>query len=303
MHLPTRPAIAAGATGRTAGAARLWLLLGPAMLVITVLFVGGLLLGLVQALGWFPGASMALTGEHVHRVLAAPEFFTSLLLTLHVAVTSTVLASVISVLLACALTALAGHSRVIFFLLQLPLAVPHLVIAVSVLLLLSPSGLVSRLLLTVGLIPAAASFPLMVNDRFAIGIIAVYVWKEIPFITFMLLAVLRNTGNELLEVGATLRASRRQRFFHITLPLLTPALGASALIVFAFTFGAFEVPYLLGQTHPLLMPVWSYRSYSDIDLLSRPEGIAIGLIIAVIVVAAVAAAQLILTAARWRGAP
>ena len=56
--------------------------------------------------------------------------------------------------------------------------------------------------LAVGLIESAEAFPLLINDRFGIGIMLAYVWKEIPFITLMLLSVLRSTlrGRGLAEV-------------------------------------------------------------------------------------------------------
>jgi putative spermidine/putrescine transport system permease protein len=289
-------------TGRTASTGTLCLLLGPALAVVIALFAGGLLLGLLQAGGYVPGRGLSsLTVEHVRHVLLDPELLHSFGLTFYISATSTLIACLVSVLLAMALISLAGRSRTVYFLLQLPLTVPHLVIAISVLLLLSPSGMIARLGVATGLIAEASSFPLLVNDRLGIGILAVYVWKEIPFITFMLLAVLKNMGTELLAAGATLKATRRQRFFHITLPIIAPALGASGLIVFAFTFGAFEVPYLLGRTHPLLMPVWAYRNYSDIDLLARPEGIALGLLIAVIIILAIVLSHLLLGFARKRG--
>jgi putative spermidine/putrescine transport system permease protein len=50
-----------------------------------------------------------------------------------------------------------------------------------------------------------------------------------------------------------------------------------------------------------MLPVWAYKSYSDVDLLSRPEGIAAGLVIAAVVTAAVAMAQGLTQAARRRG--
>lgn len=287
--------------GRPVPAGRLVILLGPAVLVVGLLFVGGLVLGVLQALGYAPGQGAAsLTVEHFRRVLVDPELFTSFALTFYIAATSTIIAGLVSVALALTLVSLESRSRMVSFLLQIPLTVPHLVIAIAVLFLLTPSGLVARALSSLGLLAEAASFPLLVNDRFGIGILAVYVWKEIPFITLMLLAVLKNMGKELLEAGATLRANARQRFFHITLPIITPVLAASGLIVFAFTFGAFEVPYLLGRTHPLLLPVWSYRTYSDIDLLARPEGIAIGLLIAAIIIIAVGCSQMVLTLVRYR---
>ena len=153
-----------------------------------------------------------------------------------------------------------------------------------------------------GLINTSSDFPLLTNDRLGIGIIATYVWKEIPFITLMLLSVLRNAGVDLLDVGRTLKANRWQRFRYILLPMMLPSLLASSLIVFAYTFGAFEVPFLLGQTYPMLLPVWAYKSYSDVDLVARPEGIAIGILIAAIVALSIVLSHIIARIAqRQRG--
>jgi len=277
-------------------------LLAPAAAVVVLLFGGSLALGLVQSLGYLPAAGMSeLTVAHFIRVLGDPDFFISLGLTFYIALTSTVVACTISVAAALALNALAGRSRIIYFVFQIPLTVPHLVIAVAVVFMLAPNGLLSRLMLNLGLVDSSAAFPLLVNDRWGVGIMAAYVWKEVPFISLMVLAVLRGAGSDLLDVGRTLKAGRWQRFRHITLPIIFPSLGAACLIVFAYTFGAFEVPYLLGQTYPLMLPVWAYKSYSDVDLLSRPEGIATGLLIAAVVTAAVALAQSLTQSARRRG--
>jgi putative spermidine/putrescine transport system permease protein len=140
-----------------------------------------------------------------------------------------------------------------------------------------------------------------VNDRWGFGIMAAYIWKEVPFITLMILSVLRGAGVDLLEVGRTLKASRWQRFRHITLPIIFPSLGAACLIVFAYTFGAFEIPFLLGRTYPMMLPVWAYKNYSDVDLLARPEGIAAGLVIAGVVILSVVLSQALTRIARQRG--
>jgi putative spermidine/putrescine transport system permease protein len=126
------------------------------------------------------------------------------------------------------------------------------------------------------------------------------VWKEIPFITLMIFSVLRNAGVELLDVGKTLKANRWQRFRYIILPIIFPSLAASSLIVFAYTFGAFEVPFLLGQTYPMLLPVWAYKNYSDVDLMARPEGIATGIIIALVVALSIVVSHFAVRAAKWR---
>jgi len=300
-----RSAVPVDGTGRQTSSWRLFALLGPALAVILLLFGGGLAVGLLQALGYFPsqGFTSVTTGslQHFTNVLQDPDFGKSLRLTLYIAMTSTLIAAAASVLLALALMRWAAGSKVVNFILQIPLTVPHLVIAISVILLLAPAGLISRFFAACTIIRSPAAFPLLVNDSWSIGILVVYIWKEIPFITFMLLAVLKNMGPELTEVGATLNASRFQRFFYITLPIIAPSLGSACLIVFAFTFGAFEVPFLLGRTYPLTLPVWAYKNYSDIDLLARPEGIAIGLIIAAIVILAIILSQLLLHFGRKRG--
>lgn len=289
-------------TGRTTSTRWLLSLLAPALSIILLLFGGGLLLGLLQALGHTPLHGLTSIGlQHFIHVLQDPDFVKSLALTMYISLSSTLVAAAVSVLLALALMHWSANSRPINFVLQIPLTVPHLVIALSVILILAPSGLVSRLCSSLSIIQSSSEFPLLVNDKWSLGILAVYIWKEIPFITFMLLSVLKNMGPELAEVGATLNGSRFQRFRYITLPIIGPSLGSACLIVFAFTFGAFEVPYLLGRTYPPALPVWAYRNYSDIDLLARPEGIAIGLIIAAIVILSIIFSQILLHFDRRRG--
>lgn len=288
--------------GRKARFRKLMYLLGPAFALVLLLFGGGLTLGLFQALGYSAAEGVqSITFDHFRTIFTDPDFGGSITLTLYISLTSTLLAASISIVLALAMISWAAESRLVNFILEIPLTVPHLVVAISILLLLSPAGLFSRLLSFLGLLSSSSSFPLLINDDYGIGIIMVYVWKEVPFITFMLLSVLTNLGPELNEAGATLRASRFQRFRYITFPILGPSLGAACLIVFAFTFGAFEVPYLLGKTYPTSLPVWAYKNYSDIDLLARPEGIAIGLIIAAIITLSITLSQLLMHFARRRG--
>lgn len=277
-------------------------LLGPAMAVVLLLFGGGLVLGVLQGLGGSLAAEQSRYSLlHFQRVLTDPDFLLSLVLTLYVSLTSTVIAAAFSVAAAVALVSFQKTRRVVDFVFQMPLTVPHLVVATAVVFLLAPTGLISRIAQAMGLIDGSADFPLIINDTWAVGIIVTYVWKEIPFITLMILAVLDNVATELLEVGRTLNANRWQRFRYIILPTIFPGLGAACLIVFAYTFGAFEVPYLLGRTYPMTLPVWAYRNYSDVDLLARPEGIATGILIALVVCVSIACSQALVQLARRRG--
>jgi putative spermidine/putrescine transport system permease protein len=278
------------------------LLLTPALLVVVALFGGGLFMGLLQSLGHLPAAGLKnLSLAHFGALFKDPDFLTSLRLTLYVAATATLVATLISVALALFLVRASRLNRLMSFLLQIPLTVPHLVVAVAMIFLLTPTGLIARLAAWLGLSDTVQGFPLLVNDTWCIGMIAAYVWKEVPFITLMILSVLGSTGVELLDVGRTLKAGPWQRFRFITLPTIFPSLSAAALIVFAYTFGAFEVPFLMGRTYPMLLPVWAYKSYSDVDLMARPEGIATGLVIAAVVSLTIVLAHAILSYSRRRG--
>ena len=302
--------IAAGThTGKNArtrtspGTPTLTACLGPALGVLALFFGGGLFLGLLQSVGYLSvSGSRFPTLAHFQHVFSDPGFYQSLWLTLYISLTSTVIAAAVSVGAAIALLSLSSRNRLAYFVFQIPLTVPHLVIAVAMIFLLAPTGFVSRAASSFGLIESSAQFPLLINDPWGIGIMATYIWKEIPFITLMILSVLRNAGGELLEAGSTLKADRWQRFRFIILPMIFPSLAAASLIVFAYTFGAFEVPYLLGRTYPMMLPVRAYRDYSDVDLMARPEGIATGLIIAAIVAVCIVLSQALTRLARRRGA-
>lgn len=183
---------------------------------------------------------------------------------------------------------------------QLPITIPHLVAAVGIALVVSQTGLGARLAAALGLIGEPREFPALLYDRYSIGIILTYVWKEMPFIALVVLASLRGVAGELEEVARTLGASAWQRFWYVVFPVISPGIVAASLIVFAFTFGAFEVPFLLGKSYPTILPVMAYNEYRDLDLAARPIAMAINILIA-IVTATIAAAYLRLAKDLGRG--
>lgn len=264
---------------------RIWVMLAPALALILVLFVGGVFVGFGQSLDYMPIIGLTTpTVRHYTNILSDPDFYTSLLLTLYLALTSTVLAMILAVGAAMLLRRQFAGSRVVTFIFQLPLPVPHLVAAAGIVLLFTQSGLFARLFYQAGLLAQPNQFPVLVFDRWQIGTILVYLWKEIPFIGLVVLAVLKGIGQEYEEVAQTLGASPWQRFRHVLLPLIMPGLITTGIIVFAFVFGSFEIPLLLGQRYPNVLPVTAYRAYVDPDLNQRPASMAMGMIITVIVV-------------------
>ncbi|GGL53304.1 ABC transporter permease [Wenxinia marina] len=259
------------------------LLLAPALLLVGGLFFGGLAVGVVRSLGVSPALGGAGPTLAAYRTLLAdPEFLRSLALSLHISVISTALAAIIGVAAALLLRRTFVGRGVATVLFQLNLTVPHLVGAIGILYLLSQSGLVARAAHGAGLIGGPADFPPLTHDRWAIGIILVYVWKEVPFIGIVALAQMQALGEDWESVARGLGASRWQALRHVLLPLILPGVLAASVIVFAFTFGAYEIPALLGQSYPAALPVLAWRRFTDPDLAARPEAMATALVIALL---------------------
>jgi putative spermidine/putrescine transport system permease protein len=160
---------------------------------------------------------------------------------------------------------------------------PHIVGAIGILFLFSQSGMIARIAHMGGLISKSSEFPAMVWDKYAIGIIIEYLWKTVPFTGVILLAVLQSVGEDYEDVARSLGANRWQRLWNVIIPLVMPGLLRASILVFAFTFGAFEIPFLLGQRYPSALPVLAYRSYHDVDLNARPEAMAMMMVIAALI--------------------
>ena len=75
----------------------------------------------------------------------------------------------------------------------------------------------------------------------------------------------------------------------MTLPLCKGALLKAFLVVFAFAFGAYEVPFLLGPTAPKALPVLAYLEFQNPDIANRCVAMALNGIMAAVTTAAAAA--------------
>jgi putative spermidine/putrescine transport system permease protein len=262
---------------------RIALLLAPAMAVILPLFFGGLAVAVMRSFNWMPVIGLTEPNLDAYRaVLGDAGFLRSLALTLHIAVSSTLLAALIAIPAALLMRRGFAGRAVAGFLFQLNLTIPHVVGAIGILYLFGQSGFFARMAFQIGAIAAPAEFPALIYDRRAIGIILHYVWKEVPFIGLIVLAQMQALGTDYESVARSLGASRWQAFRHVLLPLILPGVLAAGVIVFAFTFGAYEVPLLLGASHPQALPVLAWRTYADVDLAARPQAMAMAVIIALL---------------------
>jgi putative spermidine/putrescine transport system permease protein len=262
---------------------RIFILLAPALLIIGVLFFGGLLIGIMRSLNYMPVIGLTQPNFDAYiSIFSSREFYLSFLLTFHISFTSTVLSSILAIGAALLLRRQFLGRAIVNFLFQLNLTVPHLVGAIGILYLFSQSGSFARLAAEWGMIARPGDFPALVFDPYAIGIILQYVWKEVPFIGVIVLANMQAIGEDYESVARSLGASRWQSFRYVLLPMIFPGVLSASVIVFAFTFSAYEIPALLGGNYPAALPVLAYRKYTDVDLAARPEAMAMAIVIALL---------------------
>ena len=268
--------------------------LAPAALILGLLVVTGLGYAVAQSLGALPLAGEPDVGLGAYRALRADDggdLWASAGFTLWVTAASTLVAA------AMALAAVAWLDRprtrlrgLATGLLHLNLAIPHVVWAFAVLLVLSQSGVAARAGAAVGLLDAPSDFPVLVRDRYGIGIILHYATKEAPFLALVGVAITRAQPRELAVIAQTLGATGLRRLRLVTLPVVGPGLAVASALVFAFVFGAYEAPVVLGASSPRLLSVLSRDLFSASDLTRRPEAMALGVLMAVFVIAVVGAA-------------
>ena len=258
----------------------IWLIL-PTMLVLMALFIGGFLFGILQSLGFFSviaDEEQKISLDAYFAVFQNETVRAGIILTFRVALLSTILSTVIALAISLMISRTKRFQSVLIAITQFNIPIPHVVAATGILLTFSQSGLVSRLSNHFGITEGSSGFPIITNDPFGYGIIMSYLWKEIPFMCVLILSALRGPFTNLDETAKTLGASYSYRLRKIILPYIFPAILSGTIIVFAFSFGSYEVPYLLGEPYPSTVSVVAYQLYTDRDLANRPTAMALATI-------------------------
>lgn len=265
-----------------------YLLLIPQILLL-VIFVVGLINGITQSLGVIPTFGLREpTFKYYEEVLSSPQMKTSILFSLYIAFTSSLFSVIVGTLI-CMIIVINKKTKWIYEkLIEIPIVVPHIVVAIFILNIFSKSGLIARILASLGIISGQEEFFNLIYDKYGIGIMLAYLWKEIPFIIYFVLSIMSNINDSLGEAAINLGASRWKTFKMVTLPLCRNTILSGFLIIFVFSLGAYEIPQLLGPTLPKALPVLSYIQYIHPNLQNRPYAMALnGITIVISLIAAV----------------
>jgi molybdate transport system permease protein len=239
-------------------------LLAPGLVALAFLILP--LIGLVIRAPW----------GHMGAVLSGTDALQALELSLWTATVATGVALVIGVPLAWLLarTVFPGQ-RLLRALVTLPLVLPPVVGGVALLLAFGRAGFIGRLLnswfgLTIPFTPLA--------------VVMAETFVAMPFLIVTVEGALRSANLGYEEAAATMGASKMTVFRRVTVPMITPSLGAGAVLCWARALGEFGATITFagsfpGQTETMPIAVY-YALETDPD-----AAIALSLILLVVSIA------------------
>lgn len=181
-----------------------------------------------------------------------------------------VIATVIGTALAITLRDMGKRARLLFdVLLYTNLVIPEIVMAIASLLLFSTIG-----------------FPLG-----AWAIVLTHSMFNISVVTLIVRARLAGAGRSLEEAAADLGATRWGTFRQVTGPMVAPAIGASALLAFTFSFDDVVLSQFVTGPGATTLPL---RVFSELRFGLSPRTNVVGVFILALTITAVVVAQMLL---------
>jgi len=141
----------------------------------------------------------------------------------------------------------------------IPFVLPTIVVAMAFSALLGPRGLVNTTLVK---LLGLDRPPLNLQHTLAIILLA-HVFYNYTLVVRIVSTYWANLDPRLPEAARMLGANRWRAFRQVTLPLLAPAIGAAALLVFIFCFTSFGVILILGGPRFATLEVEIYRQTSN----------------------------------------
>lgn len=137
--------------------------------------------------------------------------------------------------------------RFLASLIKIPLFIPALVAAFLIINLISYHGIVNEGLLALGIIKKPLR---MLNDKFGWGVVAIQIWKNMPFVLLILSSSLASIRDDTIDAAKNLGAGTFSVLFHIYVPLAMPGILVSMILMFIKAFGDFAIMSVAGPTYP-----------------------------------------------------
>ena len=156
-------------------------------------------------------------------------------------------------------------------------------------LLMMPLG-VSAVIMGFGFLVAFNRDPIDLRATAVILVIA-HTLVAYPFVIRSVLPAMRGMPQQLREAASVMGATPVRAFYHVELPILTPALIVGATFAFAVSMGEFGASLLLVRPESTTMPVAVYRMLSQPGAENLGRALAMSTVLMLVVAAVFAAIE------------
>ena len=214
-----------------------WLIIAPLLVLVVALYLGPILnilwLSVTDPEPGFGNYAKLVESDALIRIVWT---------TVRICIITTIISVILGYSIAYAMVHC--HQRQKNYMLTLLLVsfwISILVRTFSWLMLLGRKGLVNGTLENIGLITAPIAF--MRNE---LGVLIGMVHYMMPYAVLPLLVSMQSLDTRVMDASRNLGASGSQTFWRIYLPLTTPGLVASTLLVFILCLGFYVTPAVLG---------------------------------------------------------
>jgi len=227
------------------------------LLVLALLAPGlGLIVGLIgvavyiavaQSFGYYNlSGESGFSLDFWSDMLARKVFNRAVVYSIYVGVISSVLAVMLAYPLAIWLRKPFPGSLTIGAILKAPLLVHGLVAAFLFINVIAYHGILNQFMQGLGIWDAPKRLQ---NDRAAIGVIILQVWKQMPFALLLLTGAVQSISDDVLNAARDLGAGGFARFRKVIAPLTVSAMQAALIIIFIGALADFSFQVIAGPTN------------------------------------------------------
>ncbi len=262
-----------------------WLLVLPSVVIVIAVAIYPLIetvrLSFTNIRLTRPGREKYIGLENYRQLLHDDIFWTALKNTMIFTVSSVVLETIVGMVVALTIhSAFRGRGFVRTSML-VPWAIPTVVSALLWQWMFNDRyGVINSILIRVGIQDKGDNFSWISSPATAMGaVVAVDVWKTMPFMALLFLAGLQIIPEDVYEASYVDGATKWQQFWQITLPLIKPALVVALIFRTMDSFRIFDMIFVLKSYATETMTVAIYAQQKLIAAGQVGYGSAVSVVI------------------------
>ena len=186
------------------------------------------------------------TMQYWQKLFNRKVFYRSVNYSLYVGIISSIISVILAYPIALWLRKPFYGSILINSILKAPLLVHGLVAAFLYVNLIAYHGIINQIFIAIG----AWDEPIrMQNDKNAIGVLILQVWKNLPFALLILLGSIQSIGDDVIDAARDLGANSFERLKKIIAPLTISSMQAALIIIFIGALADFSFQSIAGPTN------------------------------------------------------